>query len=65
MLYHPEVETALNDIRILVTPGFADVSEGMAELYEDRPSSPCIGVFTTVFCRAFCEQNKEYVWRSL
>lgn len=43
----------------------ADTSRGMAELFEDRPSSPALGIFTAVFCEQFCDKFSGYAWRAI
>jgi hypothetical protein len=42
-----------------------NVHKGLCELFEDRPTSPCLGIFTVVFAEQFCKENPGYTWRPL
>jgi hypothetical protein len=42
-----------------------DLSEGMAEVFEDTPESKPILICSAVFAREVCESDSLYVWRKL
>jgi hypothetical protein len=57
------LELALNKIR--VSGAQPDTSEGLAMIFEDKPTSKPIAVTTTVFARQFCESDPYYCYREL
>jgi hypothetical protein len=63
-MIHHELESALNEERIRGT-SLGDTSKGLCEMYEDRPISERIGIFTVVFAEQFCKENPGYTWRAL
>lgn len=57
------LELALNQARI--SGARPDTSEGLAMIFEDKPTSKPIAVTTTVFARQFCEADPYYCYREL
>jgi hypothetical protein len=42
-----------------------DLSEGMAELFEDTPASNPVMICTVSFAKAVCSHDRFYVWRKI
>jgi hypothetical protein len=63
------LELALDQARVIqaaktgiIAP---DISEGLAFIFEDNPSSKVQAIVTVAFAKKFCAEEPMYCWRQL
>lgn len=61
-----QAATQLTLLQIAAGPDHTpDLREGLAWIFEDRPSSKPVACTTVAFARKFCADDPYYIWRKV